>query len=82
MVFSNRRQAKHYDNVMKDTPNVKSESARGWWNDGTVRMDRFPDIADLLAGRAEGRQSDREVSLFMNNVGTGLQFAEIGRAHV
>ena len=29
VVFSNRRQAKHYDNVMKDTPNVKSESARG-----------------------------------------------------
>ena len=78
VVFSNRRQAKHYDNVMKDTPNVKSESARGWWNDGTVRMDRFPDLADLLAGRAEARQSDREVSLFMNNVGTGLQFAAAG----
>src|SRR3954469_5572550 len=78
VVFSNRRQAKHYDNVMKDTPNVKNESARGWWNDGSVRMERFPDLADLLAGRAEARQSDREISLFMNNVGTGLQFAAAG----
>jgi alanine dehydrogenase len=78
VVLSNRRQAKHYDNVMKDTPNVKSESVRGWWNDGTVRMDRFADLADLLAGRAPGRQSDREVTLFVNNVGTGLQFAAAG----
>jgi len=78
VVFSNRRQAKHYDNVMKDTPNVKSESTRGWWNDGSVRLEPFPDIADVLAGRAEGRQGDREITLFMNNVGTGLQFAAAG----
>ncbi|HYL23909.1 MAG TPA: hypothetical protein VEV21_05910, partial [Burkholderiales bacterium] len=38
VLLSNRRQAKHYDNVMKDTPNVKDESARGWWNDGSVRL--------------------------------------------
>src|SRR5882762_8023185 len=45
VVLSNRRQAKHYDNVMKGTPNVKAESASGWWNDGSVRVDRFPDLA-------------------------------------
>ena len=78
VLFSNRRQAKHYDNVMKATPNVKGESARGWWNDGTVRMERFADLADVLAGRAPGRQGDREITLFVNNVGTGLQFAAAG----
>jgi ornithine cyclodeaminase/alanine dehydrogenase-like protein (mu-crystallin family) len=78
VVFSNRRQTKHYDNVMKGTPNVKAESARGWWNDGAVRMDQFADLADVLAGRALGRQSDREITGFMNNVGTGLQFAAAG----
>ncbi len=78
VVLSNRRQAKHYDNVMKDTPNVKVESARGWWNDGSVRVDRFPDLADVLTGRAPGRQSDREITCFMNNVGTGLQFSAAG----
>jgi ornithine cyclodeaminase/alanine dehydrogenase-like protein (mu-crystallin family) len=85
VIFSNRRQAKHYDNVMKDTPNVKAESARGWWNDGSVRMDRFADLADLVAGRAQGRapgpMGEREITCFMNNVGTGLQFAAAG-AHV
>jgi ornithine cyclodeaminase/alanine dehydrogenase-like protein (mu-crystallin family) len=78
VVFSNRRQTKHYDNVMKGTPNVKAESARGWWNDGAVCMDQFADLADVLAGRALGRQSDREITGFMNNVGTGLQFAAAG----
>lgn len=81
VVLSNRRQAKHYDNVMKDTPNVKSESARGWWNDGSVPLERFADLADLLTERASGRQSDREITCFVNNVGSGLQFAAAG-AHV
>src|SRR5919198_100040 len=71
VVFSNRRQSKHYDNVMKGTPNVKEESARGWWNDGSVKLERFPDLADLLTERAEGRQSEREMTCFVNNVGTG-----------
>ncbi|TMH32002.1 MAG: hypothetical protein E6H63_03240 [Betaproteobacteria bacterium] len=78
VVLSNRRQAKHYDNVMKDTPNVKAESARGWWNDGSVRVDRYPDLADVLTERAPGRDSDREITCFVNNVGTGLQFAAAG----
>jgi ornithine cyclodeaminase/alanine dehydrogenase-like protein (mu-crystallin family) len=78
VVLSNRRQTKHFDNVMKDTPNVKAESAGGWWNDGSVRVERFPDLADVLSGRAQGRQSDKEITGFMNNVGTGLQFAAAG----
>jgi ornithine cyclodeaminase/alanine dehydrogenase-like protein (mu-crystallin family) len=78
VVMSNRRQAKHIDHVMKDTPNVQGESSRGWWNDGSIKLDRFPDLADVLAGRAQGRQSEREITCFMNNVGTGLQFAAAG----
>ena len=78
VVLSNRRQTKHYDNVMQGTPNVKAESTGGWWNDGSVRVDRFPDLADVLSGRAPGRQSAQEITGFMNNVGTGLQFAAAG----
>ena len=78
VVMSNRRQSKHIDHVMKDTPNVQSESSRGWWNDGSVSMDRFPDLADVIAGRAQGRQNPKEITCFMNNVGTGLQFAAAG----
>jgi len=78
VVLSNRRQTKHFDNVMKDTPHVKEESTQGWWNDGSVRVDRLPDLADVLSGRAPGRSSAREITGFMNNVGTGLQFAAAG----
>jgi alanine dehydrogenase len=78
VVLHNRRQAKAMHNVMSGTPNVGTERERGWWNDGTVKMDRFPDIADVLAGRAQGRQDAREITCFVNNVGTGLQFAAAG----
>jgi alanine dehydrogenase len=78
VLFSNRRQSKHYDNVMPGTPNVKEESARGWWNDGSMKLERFADLADLLTERADGRQDDREITCFVNNVGTGLQFAAAG----
>jgi ornithine cyclodeaminase/alanine dehydrogenase-like protein (mu-crystallin family) len=77
-VLHNRRQAKAMHNVMKDTPNVNTERDRGWWNDGSVKMDRFPDIGEVLAGRAQGRQNSRETTCFVNNVGTGLQFAAAG----
>ena len=78
VIFSNRRQSKHIDHVMNGTPNVQSESSKGWWNDGSIRMDRFPDLADVLAGEAKGRQGPKEITCFMNNVGTGLQFAAAG----
>jgi ornithine cyclodeaminase/alanine dehydrogenase-like protein (mu-crystallin family) len=78
VLFSNRRQAKHYDNVMAGTRNVTQESSRGWWNDGSVGLDRFADLADLLTERASGRQGAREITCFVNNVGTGLQFAAAG----
>jgi alanine dehydrogenase len=34
----------------------------------------LPTLVDLLAGRCSGRESDREVTYFLNNVGTGIQF--------
>jgi len=76
VVLHNRRQAKAMHNVMSGT-RTGPERDKGWWNDGTVKMD-FPDIGDLLAGRAQGRQRADEITCFVNNVGTGLQFAAAG----
>jgi len=73
VVLHNRRQAKAMHNVMPGT-NAASEKERGWWSE---KMD-YPDLGDLLTGRAAGRQSAREVTCFANNVGTGLQFAAAG----
>jgi alanine dehydrogenase len=71
-------QAKQIDNVMKDTPNIASENSRGWWNDGAHEITRYPDLGQLLTGAVPGRQSPGEINCFVNNVGTGLQFAAAG----
>ena len=78
VVLHNKKQAKQIDNVMKDTANLGKERGKpGWWNDGG-RFERYPDLCDLLTGAAEGRKNDREITCFVNNVGTGLQFAAAG----
>jgi len=79
VVLHNRKQAKQIDNLLKDTPNVAKERGKGgWWNDGSGRFEKYPDLCDLLTGRAEGRKNDKEITCFVNNVGTGLQFAAAG----
>jgi len=74
-----RTSAKQIDNVLKDTPHFREDDRRdGWWNDNSGRFSRFPDLRDLVAGRAQGRQRREEITCFVNNVGTGLQFAAAG----
>lgn len=75
----NRQQAKQFNNVMAGTPNVKEEHEEGWWKD-PARSGRYPDLGELLAGKAPARQSEKEITCFANNVGTGLQFAAAGAA--
>jgi alanine dehydrogenase len=53
-----------------DLPGVRREKSRDWTC--------YPEIQDLLAGKAPGRSNDRQITLFFNNVGTGVQFAAIG----
>jgi alanine dehydrogenase len=43
-----------------------------------LRQDELPDLADLLLGRTAGRRSDGEVTLFLNYMGLGYQFAATG----
>ena len=54
----------------KDLPGVRREKPRDW--------SLYPEIQDLLAGKAPGRTSDRQITFFLNNVGTGVQFAAMG----
>jgi ornithine cyclodeaminase/alanine dehydrogenase-like protein (mu-crystallin family) len=77
VVVHNRRQAKQMNNVMPGTPNVKQDHEEGWWKDPAHS---YPDLADLVAGHAPGRQRESEITCFANNVGTGLQFAAAGAA--
>lgn len=56
--------------IETDLPGVRRERPRDW--------SRYPEIQDLLVGRAAGRTSDGQITLFLNNVGTGVQFAAMG----
>lgn len=40
------------------------------WND-------FPDLGELVTGKARGRQSDRDITLFLNSTGVGAQFTAV-----
>jgi ornithine cyclodeaminase/alanine dehydrogenase-like protein (mu-crystallin family) len=72
-----RKQSKHLSNVMPGTPNLSEERERGWWAE-PARSGRYPDLGELLAERAPGRERADEITCFANNVGTGLQFAAAG----
>jgi ornithine cyclodeaminase/alanine dehydrogenase-like protein (mu-crystallin family) len=62
----------HYQppGIIDDMPGVRREKVRDW--------SRYPEICDLIAGKAPGRTNDRQITFFLNNVGTGVQFAAMG----
>jgi alanine dehydrogenase len=62
----------HYQppGVVDDMPGVRREKPRDW--------SRYPEICDLIAGKAPGRTDDKQITFFLNNVGTGVQFAAMG----
>ena len=60
-----------------DLPLAKEANEHGWSGQG-IEFDKLPTIPDLITGRAQGRQSDHEVTCFLNNIGLGYQFAAAG----
>lgn len=62
----------HYQppGIDNDLPGVRREKPRDW--------SKYPEISDLIAGKAPSRTNDRQITFFLNNVGTGVQFAAMG----
>jgi alanine dehydrogenase len=62
----------HYQppGIVDDMPGVRREKPRDW--------SRYPEICDLIAGKAPSRTNDKQITFFLNNVGTGVQFAAMG----
>ena len=63
---------RHYQppGITEDMPGVRREKTRDW--------SKYPEICDLIAGKAPSRTDDKQISFFLNNVGTGVQFAAMG----
>jgi len=53
-------------------------AGRGWQLAQEIDFDKLPTLPQLVAGRAEGRKSDADVTCFINNIGLGYQFAAAG----
>ena len=51
-------------------PGVRREKPRDW--------SKYPELCDLIAGKAPSRTTDKQITFFLNNVGTGVQFAAMG----
>ena len=47
-----------------------------------LKQDELPDLADLVLGRIPGRRSERDITLFLNYMGLGYQFAVTGHRHL
>jgi alanine dehydrogenase len=62
----------HYQppGIVDDMPGVRREKPRDW--------SRYPEICDMISGKIAGRQNDQQITFFLNNVGTGVQFAAMG----
>jgi len=62
----------HYQppGIDEDMPGVRREKPRDW--------SKYPEICDIIAGKAPSRTNDKQISFFLNNVGTGVQFAAMG----
>jgi alanine dehydrogenase len=62
----------HYQppGIDDDMPGVRREKPRDWT--------KYPEICDLIAGKAPTRSNEQQISFFLNNVGTGVQFAAMG----
>jgi alanine dehydrogenase len=48
---------------------------KGWGLGKGIDFEATPTLADVTAGTAQGRQTDQEVTCFINNLGLGFQFA-------
>ncbi len=64
--------------MTKDLNVPEKAVGHGWEAGEDIAFDTLPTLPDLITGRASPRQSDREVTCFINNIGLGYQFAAAG----
>jgi len=67
----------HQGDIDHYTPRGREDLAQLQRGRGCT-WDRYPELADVLAGAAPGRIRPDELTMFMNNFGIGIQFAALG----
>jgi alanine dehydrogenase len=64
--------------VAKDIAVPEKARNKGWDLGAGLDFRKTPTLPDVITGRAPGRQSEQEVTCFINNLGMGYQFAAAG----
>ncbi len=64
--------------VAKGAANYEESGGQAWGAADALDLDSFPTLPELITGAAKGRESDAEVTCFLNNLGLGYQFAAAG----
>ena len=65
--------------VVSDGIDFKEETKSEKWNIAAgLDFRKYPTLPELISGRAVGRESDAEITCFLNNLGLGYQFAAAG----
>jgi ornithine cyclodeaminase/alanine dehydrogenase-like protein (mu-crystallin family) len=59
-----------------DVPEARKN--KGWAIAEEIDFNGLPTLPELIAGTVSGRQSDTQVTCFLNNIGLGYQFAAAG----
>jgi ornithine cyclodeaminase/alanine dehydrogenase-like protein (mu-crystallin family) len=57
---------------------LEEQSAAGMVAAKSRRPAEYPSLSDLLTGQTPGRETDTELTYFLNNQGTGIQFVAVG----
>ena len=56
------------------------KQGKGWYMMEQLDFNSLPTLPELIAGKTQGRNSDNEITCFLNNLGMGYQFAAAGGA--
>lgn len=65
--------------VVAEGARFQEDSKEAGWNSAReLDFKKFPTLPELIAGHVMGRESEAEVTCFLNNLGLGYQFAAAG----
>jgi ornithine cyclodeaminase/alanine dehydrogenase-like protein (mu-crystallin family) len=64
--------------VSKGTPFQEESKGKAWNAAKELDFTAYPTLPELVSGRVPGRENDKEVTCFLNNLGMGFQFAAAG----
>jgi ornithine cyclodeaminase/alanine dehydrogenase-like protein (mu-crystallin family) len=62
----------------RDLALAKKANEHGWSVGNELDFDKLPTLPEMIVGSAQSRQSEEEITCFLNNIGLGYQFAAAG----